>query len=80
MEWKTIKSAPKDGTVIILLRDGEVYAGFYAVDTYAPGVYHWVVLDAKAHDGKLSAEGAVLMNALNESRGPTHWMPLPDPE
>ena len=62
--WQPIKTAPKDGTRILLFwpywRKRHAVIGFYDRDSVA--------------NNKWEADCA-----LDEGPLPTHWMPLPDP-
>jgi hypothetical protein len=65
--WQPIESAPKDGTVILLLRGKEVIAGTFHAEL---GKFPWLILEEYG-DGT---------NGLQEGvHGPTHWMALPSP-
>jgi len=62
MEWKTIDSAPKDGTLILLaVKTVPVLIGWWhdSVD----GDPDWFTDDGEHLTGDMT---------------PTHWMPLPD--
>lgn len=68
--WQPIASAPRDGTVILLARDGEAaVAGFFDPND---GGYPWAFLDT-----------GVKVNGLNGYRddggdfGPEVWRPMP---
>jgi len=65
MTWKTIDSAPKDGTCVLVYNDdGCVYAAEY--DDYFG---KWRFPSADQHGcGCCSGDGDA----------PTHWMPLPE--
>lgn len=66
-EWQPIKTAPKDGTIILLTGGQETLAGYWEQE-HAPAALigrGWQVYwhpTAKVPD-----------------RRPTHWMPLPAP-
>lgn len=75
MEWKTIDSAPKDGTIILIgsNRPGWVYAAYWGLandvaSCDANSSYPWVFLDE---------ENGINLNMDNEKYGPTHWMEFP---
>jgi len=81
-EWRTIESAPKDGTEVLVYRDGE-----YAVAVWRNPYFdtieqaEWISLSAKGADGTRSC---VRMEARFPYEKvhfgtPTHWMPLPEP-
>jgi len=67
--WQPIETAPKDGTVILLLSDG-VDPGFFYL-----GEWHFwdgtVVQDEHGND-------AGYLNSWLTGYGPTHWLPLPE--
>jgi hypothetical protein len=74
MEWKTIETAPKDGTRILVYQDGEMEVADWYTHKY-PATY------TERPDGlyeKNETEGSSWWNA-NECQHPTHWMPLPAP-
>lgn len=67
-EWKTIDTAPKDGTQIILIyaqETGECFVAWWGTDIVS-GKHDWVI--ARAKDGTCFI-----------CKNPTHWMPLPPP-
>jgi hypothetical protein len=63
--WRTIETAPIDGTVILITENGWVDRGWWSksiwLGTDGPG---WVSEDER--------ENGIVHN-------PTHWMPLPPP-
>ena len=68
-EWRTMESAPRDGSFILLCRAGEDYE--YSTHVYV-GTY--VLFDDDPCDCVWLADG------LYHSDGCfTHWMPLPEP-
>ncbi len=71
MEWQPIETAPKDGTVIILCESGyrdSIRASFWRQDGDG---FPWKFLDPDSE--------TFLNGWLGDHRGPTHWMPLPEP-
>lgn len=74
-QWQPIETAPKDGTSILLLRDDEAVAGFWANESY-DDIYHWVFLNQTNPNVKFGIDGMVELNAFNAMRGPTHWKPI----
>lgn len=72
MEWRTIDSAPKDGTWILAIVAGDWKPGV----PYAPNVVKW---------GTSADWGGWPSGWLAEDDGEliaahfTHWMPLPNP-
>ena len=67
-EWKTIDSAPKDGTSILLWcpyadKSGTIVVGEFWVRAWA------------SSDWKIDYSTMVILDAPD----PTHWMPLPEP-
>lgn len=75
MEWRTIETAPKDGTFILLINEAHQgehpLGGPYNAEQKAPRVCRWVKMfrpnwcDCHGH--------------YDSSFEPTHWMPLPEP-
>lgn len=86
MEWRSIETAPKDGTRILVNIDG--------ADKLA-GLEQWAAIAWWARteyldydkDTMVDAEGwtqwtcddAYYNDVLTGHRTPTHWMPLPNP-
>lgn len=66
MNWQPIETAPKDGTLILILHHGQVYAGVWGKGVKVEDGYSWGVID-KWGD----------YNAMMDT-APTHWMPLPE--
>jgi hypothetical protein len=68
MTWQPIETAPRDGTpMLVWIRFESDPAGFIAVCKWVEHPrYPWKPTDT-------DASGAYA------TRGPTHWMPLPDP-
>lgn len=66
-QWRTIDSAPKDGTVILL------YVGIFGHD-YASAFWNDDYWDIGSRD---AADARDKWNF--EFGSPTHWMPLPEP-
>ena len=65
--WRTIDSAPKDGTAVLLYGQREGETPFVGVFAYAGwGEKEWV-------------ENTTGLEACRAPHEPTHWMPLPDP-
>lgn len=66
MEWQTIETAPRDGTKIILLADGEPFLGYY------------VDLEIRKY-GKSSSHstGWRMVSLFPSEVEPTHWLALP---
>lgn len=70
MEWKTIDSAPKDGSMILLYLDGNVCQGLWHEglvfgETGEPAPDSWVM--------GWNWERPLVTNSI------THWMNLPEP-
>lgn len=70
MEWQPIETAPKDGTVILLVGHAEdkVVAGFF--DSQVQDDFKWVFLDPEADESRLNAFGT-------KRFPPKHWANLP---
>jgi hypothetical protein len=71
-EWKSIETAPRDGTVLWLFSrvHGMVEGAWEQVDggghpDNGPAIFWWASPHVEFIDGPYDA--------------PTHWMPLPDP-
>lgn len=68
-EWQPIKTAPRDGTPVLIWDNG-VYRAHWSEEAHDykfedyPG---WQIFDCE--DGFYSVA----------SKSPTHWMPLPEP-
>lgn len=75
MEWKTIDSAPKDDTPVLVWGDCSGWRGQFArvCATYSQGQWriYGPILGEPNGDGKTR-------QWLGEIH-PTHWMPLPEP-
>lgn len=63
LAWRPIKTAPKNGTDILLYWEGRIYMGFWLDNTNSD--YKWA--GWRTH-GMHSLHGI-----------PSHWMPLPEP-
>jgi hypothetical protein len=70
MEWRTIESAPKDGTHVLLLADGLAIEGWWqAYKTFfGEEKSRWEPATLNCHGCGCCAGG---------DPKPTHWMPLP---
>lgn len=67
-EWQPIETAPRDGTIILLVDGGNQVWGPYAGAWVGKNDhYPWVFLDPD-----------IELNGMPPS-GFTHWMPLPEP-
>lgn len=75
-EWQPIKTAPKDGTLILLRGYIWVEVGFFAenfvCETCNHGLRGWVDQHTEAV-GKVACDPYDF--GLNK---PTHWMPIPE--
>jgi len=73
MEWKTIESAPRDGTDVLLFFPGykrKVWLGAYDIrETFIHGK-----LDYRSEGWNIGA----MLPRFGEKPAPTHWMPLPE--
>lgn len=72
MIWRTMDSAPKDGTDILLARPMSVWIAYWKDGHDRIGEYGarcWVPRDAPSD----------WWNYVDEPDYPTHWMPLPEP-
>lgn len=63
-KWKTIDTAPRDGTKILVLLDGDVFQA-----SWHSGFKCWEFPSANAH-------GCDCCSVDDDE--PTHWMSLPD--
>jgi hypothetical protein len=81
--WREIETAPKDGTVILLWRDGwdsaPVAWGDHDVEC-ADGVFFgWQLKDESLCLPNAVQEGFIGWNEDKDADAmPTHWMPLPE--
>jgi hypothetical protein len=66
MEWLPIKTAPTDGTRILLFDGFEMY------------VAAWGICDMRGNTGWVYAECITDMNNYEKVYYPTHWMTLPE--
>ena len=67
--WNSIASAPKDGSQILLLIDGQAIEGWWYAEHYSGG--KWEVVSMHSH-------GCGCCSSDNDP--PTHWMALPEME
>lgn len=78
-EWKTIDSAPKDGTAVLVMRnDWPGCPGGVATECNGHNTYVAEFWSGEGEDG----EWVCYMNAVQDPYcpvTPTHWMPLPPP-
>lgn len=79
--WRDISTAPRDGTVILLLRDATVVPGVWRGDEPLGASFPWIFLDYGVVDAREDAEGYGMLNAFHGAGeyAPTHWQPLPAP-
>lgn len=67
MSWQPIETAPKDGTVILLMG----------------GAFHGLPFAGQYHQSELSPDEPWICLTADKRRlyghVPTHWMPLPTP-
>lgn len=64
--WQPIETAPKDGTKIIGLREGQARQCYWG--EYYPKQYVW-----------FTGRTLPTMSAEPETFQPTHWIPFPSP-
>ena len=64
MEWRDISSAPKDGTRVLAVVDGDVRVVSWGKTSHVP-IYGFCLADQGPEDFDIC--------------DPTHWMPLPAP-
>jgi len=74
MEWKTIDTAPKDGTPFLGFDPTHTEAKIYVL-SYDPGVSYIGELESCSHDACYREYAGETYFQWN----PTHWMPLPAP-
>lgn len=65
-DWRPIETAPRDGSLVLLFSPIQPR-------TIAIGWWHSSNVTVAATGGWWGAHG------VGAYRGPTHWMPLPDP-
>lgn len=75
-EWRTIDSAPKDGTAVLFFGR---WKGFDIVPGGEPhiGIYSWSTFMSDGTGHQWIGEGLSTMSNTNVEY--THWMPLPPP-
>lgn len=66
--WQPIKTAPKDGTTILLLIEGVAIEGYWEAPEWEGCEPYWYVPSVSSH-------GCGCCSSANEE--PTYWMPLP---
>lgn len=82
--WRSIDSAPKDGTKVLIFVPAdpkrEIPAAIFAAWWDAKFTYHYSVKRGEWHDGAWT-DDAVLSFGYEkfQSYNPTHWQPLPAP-
>ena len=94
MDWQPIETAPRNGTQILVVRDGRISIAAWCSETRGPGASEhiqepgWI---AYCDGGEVENEGwdtghgfAYELKDVEWGHGgsykaPTHWMPLPDP-
>jgi len=72
MNWQSIETAPKDGTLILLSDDPSmpVVPGFYAGKWYYwDGNVRWI---------ESLQDDLCILDSWWEGHGPKYWMPLPE--
>lgn len=77
--WQLIETAPKDGTRVLVLFNGEPHVARYA-PVWAPGNLHWIVNHPRWRSEDMQMVSEIEPNefqVLAGYKGPTHWMPLP---
>lgn len=74
MDWQPIETAPRNGTVILLSRGHDVYAGWWSGSDNWPW---WIIDDTKESDEVMP--GFIEPNGLKDEGqlAPRYWMPLP---
>lgn len=76
--WQPIDTAPLDGTIVLLHKSGEVFAGWYEESDGYGCVYGWNFVDDSTVNLQFATDGDyIIPNAFGKEHGPTHWMPLP---
>ena len=79
--WQPIATAPKDGTKILLRKDGETFIGWYD-DKHDPKYAWWFVdsteLEEKPEQPFGYSETFVKVNAWGKGHGPEEWMGMED--
>lgn len=82
-KWRPIESAPRDGTVVLLLHTGptsnEINVGWWTINSRYP----WAFVDDTtiffAKDGDGNMRDCIQPNGYFVDDPPTHWLPLPEP-
>lgn len=76
-EWRTMESAPKDGTPVIVFREGRQYVARWHERWGTWGVSAAVI--PSEPDSPFVDIGRKAFGGLVFAEGPTHWQPLPEP-
>lgn len=75
--WQLIDTAPKDGTVIDLVVNGQrVPSAYWSFSTNADGSPDPTAFDCWAQKGRYAGVGGAYPVGIGGN--PTHWMPVPD--
>lgn len=74
-EWQPIETAPKDGTLVLLLDGRMVVAGCWNA-AFNDGWCFWDGYGVSSDDDEANV---VELNSWIPGFGPSHWMPLPSP-
>ena len=81
--WQPIETAPMNGTVVMLYRDGRVTVGSWVAEhDIMVGEYHHSTgeyLGSHLSGETLPAYWQSHDGGFTEEEHPTHWMPLPQP-
>lgn len=80
--WRSIETAPKDGSIIILTNGREVFAGAWEARIKGDGFPWLLVEDVSTHQPHgccdMEDDERIEVNGW-PATAPTHWMPLPTP-
>jgi hypothetical protein len=81
MTWQPIETAPKDGTKVLVLFNGEPHVAQYA-PIWSPENKRWMVNHPRWRADDMQMVSEIDPNEHQIAygmKGPTHWMPLPEP-
>jgi len=74
MEWRSIESAPTDGTPVLVYAPEGSHNGYWWADALLNGGIMWVACYSDVRE-----EWQAFYVHSHDSCKPTHWMPLPVP-
>ena len=75
--WQPMESAPKDGTRILVYREGQIYVAAWMTRPW--NCWGVAVQRVPGEWGTFTDIGPLGFGKYVRAQGPTAWMPLPDP-